>query len=553
MKRIVFLLVLFSVSVAAQQRYVSVAGGGNGTSAGSPWTLAEGLTNAVAGMTLNVAAGNYGSTPIVFSTSGAVGNPIIIKGYKTTANDIVTIDGQGSSFVYPGSVSATEMPLLEEARTDDNGVGTGLTITGNYVELHNFQIKYFRQGLITTGDNVVIKNVITEEQGNHNIAYRADTQGVTGFYQGWGILPEGDNVQIINCFVLNAGAEGIKFQNMTNCTANGNKVYADIGTGPNQLPTDGNPTDYYFLVGGNVTNSNFLNTTVYRTNGLAHFGHGIVAKSSDSFTASTGNVYDGFTITNTYLEMNFPNTQSWIARNGTIRAEAANNDARTGIRVANGASNGVFENIYLEKANIRFPDWDDGLSGDVDDTGNDCTFNNIVMRGDNVRSVVMFDAFGSTTQGTASSADNHTFNNCTFSDALFMFETNRKNSNIQFNNCSFTFIDNFETDNGGTSFPVNESYDTCNFYNNGFSDPTGTAITSFDPSYEQTEADALFYKLQSTSPLKNIGKTISGLTTDFTGGTYTNGVPIGAFDYFVTNGNNALTARQRSQKIILTF
>lgn len=76
--------------MAWSEKYVdSAAGGGGDGSSGSPWTLAEALTNYAAGDRLNVKAGTYSrSSSTAFSTSGTTTSPIWWRGYNTTIGDI---------------------------------------------------------------------------------------------------------------------------------------------------------------------------------------------------------------------------------------------------------------------------------------------------------------------------------------------------------------------------------------------------------------------------------------------------------------------------------
>ena len=74
---------------ASTNRYVSVAGGGDGTSEASPWTWAQAVTNAAPGMTIWVKAGNYGSYVGSFDkNTTTISNPIKFIGYKTSTGGV---------------------------------------------------------------------------------------------------------------------------------------------------------------------------------------------------------------------------------------------------------------------------------------------------------------------------------------------------------------------------------------------------------------------------------------------------------------------------------
>jgi hypothetical protein len=78
--------------MAWTERYVSVAGAGahDGTSEANAWTLAEAITNAVAGHRVNVINGTYANTTtdLTFAGAGTSSTAIWWRGYNTTIGDI---------------------------------------------------------------------------------------------------------------------------------------------------------------------------------------------------------------------------------------------------------------------------------------------------------------------------------------------------------------------------------------------------------------------------------------------------------------------------------
>ena len=72
-------------------RFVSsTAAGGDGLLITTPWTLAEAIANAAAGMRFNVAAGTYANTTTsrTFNVAGTAIAPIMWEGYSVTPGDI---------------------------------------------------------------------------------------------------------------------------------------------------------------------------------------------------------------------------------------------------------------------------------------------------------------------------------------------------------------------------------------------------------------------------------------------------------------------------------
>ena len=75
-------------------------------------------------------------------------------------------------------------------------------------------------------------------------------------------------------------------------------------------------------------------------------------------------------------------------------------------------------------------------------------------------------------------------------------------------------------------------FTNCNFSNSNFSTPSGTSITTHQPSFTTPLTSFEGFKLSSNSPLKNIGKVEILAATDFYGGSRPNGAgyDIGAFE-----------------------
>jgi hypothetical protein len=94
------------------------------------------------------------------------------------------------------------------------------------------------------------------------------------------------------------------------------------------------------------------------------------------------NIIDGFRIINSVTEIQFPQTTNNTMRNGYVEFERGvgsqwKNDGA--LTVANGAYKNVYEDIYLKDCVMQARDWNDGLPGDVADSGNDNVFRRIVV------------------------------------------------------------------------------------------------------------------------------------------------------------------------------
>ena len=95
--------------MAWTERFVDAlaVGGGTGTSAADPWTLAEAFSNSASGQRVNIKAGTYsnsGNTTTTFTP--AYDNPVWWRGYKTSIGDL---DNKPTANL----VDATDIPLLQ--------------------------------------------------------------------------------------------------------------------------------------------------------------------------------------------------------------------------------------------------------------------------------------------------------------------------------------------------------------------------------------------------------------------------------------------------------
>ena len=117
--------------MAYTERYVtSDAGGGGDGSSGSPWTITEAFTNAVAGDRVNVKAGSYTVTSSETSATGTYASFLTFRGYNSSIGDL---DEQGRSS--DTTLDITNFPVL--TITDTLTLGSynmmmNLKITGSY-------------------------------------------------------------------------------------------------------------------------------------------------------------------------------------------------------------------------------------------------------------------------------------------------------------------------------------------------------------------------------------------------------------------------------------
>jgi hypothetical protein len=298
--------------MAYTERYVTsgAGGGGSGTS-GSPWTLAEAFTNAVAGDRVNIksdAAYSRGASTI---PAGTALLPIIFRGYHTSIGDL---DNQGR--LSTGLLDTTNFPEITI---------TGLWTPNNHVVLRSLLITGALSGPLI-GNTVVdawavVRLKITNTQNNAAARCLQFDDRCTivdsDFYctgaSHAGLVDADENFTAIACrftptagaacLELNSGAAvgnvfdgggiasttGIKFNNVTNNSANqhviNNTLYA-LGTAieiPNTTPGGLAP----FVVNNHVTDcSEYLDSLHSATNDIPV--HEISNRTRDNTTPRNG-------------------------------------------------------------------------------------------------------------------------------------------------------------------------------------------------------------------------------------------------------------------------
>lgn len=123
--------------MAITEKYVTTgaAGGGDGSS-GSPWTLAEAASNAVAGDRVNIQSGTYNiASDFTPTGAGSETQPIIWRGYASTIGD----GYQGRTSV--GALDTSNMPVMALS-----GTATDWRINTNY---HLFECLRFTSSDVT--------------------------------------------------------------------------------------------------------------------------------------------------------------------------------------------------------------------------------------------------------------------------------------------------------------------------------------------------------------------------------------------------------------------
>ena len=310
--------------MAWTERFVdaSASGGGTGTSASDPWTLAEAISNSSSGMRVNFKAGLYSNTSSVnTSFSGAVDSPIWWRGYKTTPGDI---DGKQIASLASTTDLATIKTtsggyfLLDPAFMHMSGMCFQTTVSGR-------PAIYDRRGKSWT------KNCRFEHLGNCTTFRAASDQ-------------QNRNKSFLNCdfFAESGSAALINPQDrctFTNCTFRSNDS-TNMGGAAAEIATLINCTFYNLNYGVNLTDfSSCINCTFVDITGNA----------IQTYASSGGNNRSGFSVVNNYFSniggYCIGNTNSVNFQDGTILI--ANNAFHNSpyIYEDSGTDNPVFDSV----------------------------------------------------------------------------------------------------------------------------------------------------------------------------------------------------------------
>ncbi len=503
-KSLLILIMLFAtISLQAQVTYyVSLSGNdsNDGLTEARSWrTIAYAVSSSSpvsSGDTVYIKAGDYGQEDIFIDKNYSPSDVrISFIGYQNTPGDIT-----GFNFNYGDNVDASLMPLINP---NDRTTGEGINISDSYnITIKNIQIANCLAGISVWNTNAINSNIILENIFLQNIGWEYSTAIA---------IKEGNNNIINNCLIVNATGAGM------DVWGNGNQINnCKIYSNESQLVLpDSTYTsmDYYIVLKGdsNIVSKSYAE----RVGDIEDVGHGFEIKESGE-----DNLFENCTVKN------------MIAGCFSVRwAAVQNNEFRdcvalggvspdvTAFMIREGASHNTFNNCISDSCNAGVSFILAGENADYCGTHN--TFNNCIIK--NADWVIDLNPY----DYNSATADSNLLINCTIDNADYLFNCERPNAGNQFVNCIISNITNFLTGSNNSTF----TYQYCDFYNNGFTTPTGTGNISTDPLFvNQTTAD---YHLQSNSPCIDTGTSLNAPTTDFEGITRPQGAgfDIGAYEY----------------------
>jgi hypothetical protein len=452
---------LFAMEASATRYFVTNTGSdaNNGLTEATAWatiTYAAGSSSPVgAGDTVFVKAGDYGFEQVEFDKVGTAAAPVVFEGYANVPGDAPALGYvPQQSDVLEDQLDPLLMPFLGPA-TRGQGLGFDFTNASRYVEVRNFQLKYYQYGIITyNADHITLENITVAAVGDTLDDYSGIGIAL-GYNSGW----PGHYNQAIDCLVMNAAAEAFTvFGNgnvLNGCTAVCNQGQDNANTA----------TDYYFIVVGD--SNTVSNCNMERMGELAHYGHGFTVKEhgeQNLFTGCTAvNTSDGFCVRHRNVRWNtFVDCEAYGSTVISIRDGASHNTYQ-GIR-----SYGAWSGISL---------FDTSEDGGAQYAGRHNVVQNCLFVDPTV-AISNSTPFGPYTTG--SPIDGNTVANCTFVNATTFFRN--WNDDVHDNaliNCIISGVGTWQ------SGPQDDNYafEHCRFDDIPITMPAGTGNSAGDPLF----------------------------------------------------------------------
>ena len=551
----IFIFIITLGNVSATTYYVSSSGSNtnSGLTTTAAWrtlTYAAGNASPVAaGDIVYVKAGNYGAENVIFSKSGASGNPITFQGYKITPGDAPPLLVNNAN-PYAAFLN-TDMPTF-----DGGNRATGIAFDGTnqkYLVVKNFQIQNYAYGLIAGGTGQSAGNLVLD---NINIMSIGD---INSSYSGEGILfgsmgtKFSNNNILTNCQVINSAAEGFGI-NGNNNILTGCRVFCHDSTA-------NAPTDYYIIITGNY--NTLTNCYIERAPGLSHSGHGFTAKTNAEQVVDQGqslpaipsqynkfyyctakNMGESFCVRHRTAQYNlFYHCKAIGTHTGATGSPGGEGNC---VVTRDGASDNTFDGCIAENCNSAFIFEDTVEDGDTGTSppghpGNNNKYINCKIY--NCYIGVNFDSYS-----IQSDAGDNTIANCTFYKNRYLYYAARHCANMKYiGNIYYGCLPN--TPGGyfkGSTYAsdilpngTNTYFKNCDFINIEGGMPANfvsnsAASIAIDPLF--INPGVLDFHLKPASPCIDAGTTLAYVTTDFDSITRPQGIgyDMGAYEYQLT-------------------
>jgi hypothetical protein len=481
------------------------------------------------GDTIYIKAGDYGDEHVAFETDGAKGHPVVFEGYQNVPGDNPNLN-----HCFGDALDASVMPLLDGG--DRSNGGEAITLySRQFIVLKNLQITNYETAVDGwDASHITLTNITAASFGNVSSSYSGTGISISQNGSGEG----GDHNILSDCFVENAAAEGFSidgdYNQLKNCS-----VYCDEDT-------DNAAMDYYIVFEGN--NNTVDSCHAERVGLLDHDGHGIGFKGNCEYKivsdCSAKNLGGGFYVRHRGCQNNI--------FDHCISSELY------GFAVRDGASNNTFRSCTSINAESAVLFYDTDEDGGAQYTGRNNIFENCIFR-NTTENVIDFFYYS-----LPSVCDSNMIVNCVIDGGEYLFNCDRLNQDNKIVNCIIVRVQNYSRTqyHQDSIYSLNVDVINSDFWNNGFSPPSGSNILTSNPGFIDLANHN--YHLNSSSLCIDAGTSTDAPSTDFDGNLRPigNGFDLGAYEFGILlnlkvllqgpcNGTN-MSTRLNPEKIPLS-
>ncbi len=480
-----------SEPVSTTIRYVSPSGGGShdGTSEANAWTFTEALNNDLAGMTIYMKAGNYGSSSYTISTSGTSTNPIKWIGYQTSPGDNPIL---GFDKYTNNTADSSKMPLFY----NPSGSGTGITISADNIIIRNIQVDYYSTEFRLSGGrtNVILDNVYALRSAASNYGIIADSDACS-------------KCRIINSYAQDAGTCIIRWYGTHMLIAN---------TDVSQPAGRTNGVDYYIVIRGN--NNIVRNCELEHMVDLGHTGHGMCVKSVGVQTEN--GLYENLNIIGIKgaVEARHHEVAFNVFKNITCTEGNVSIDNTGGVHIMSGSHDNIYNNVHVQNGDSMLRVWASSEDTAAPSAGYNNIFKNCNSLGNKYGLFFYSDSY----------ADRQFYNNY-FINCNIYGSTVRSLNTTSLNMGTNYFINGNVVENPSNEDAPNMVYSYSNFYNSG-TVPSGTSIISINPQFNDPTNGNFHLTGSTPTSVSEGGQTRSEVNYDGDGNERTAPYSIGAYN-----------------------